>query len=75
MRVDIRPQWRKLTDWYWDSAGGHAGLGMSIWEMLQHNYGAIKAFNINDAGVMADRSMWVVFPDEKTYTAFLLRWA
>jgi hypothetical protein len=73
MRVDIRPQWKKLTNWYWDSAGGHAGVGMSIWELLQHDYGAFKVFNINN--VREDRGMWVEFPDEISYTAFLLRWS
>lgn len=71
MRVDIRPQWRKLANWYWDSCEGKdvQDRGMSIWEMLEQNYGAQKGFNDRVDGVM-----WVVFPDEKSYTAFLLRW-
>lgn len=72
MRVDIQPQWRKLTKWYWDTLEGktvHAS-GMSIWEMLDHDYGARRGFNDRVDGVM-----YVVFPDEKSYTAFLLRWA
>ena len=73
MKVDIKPQWRRLTDWYWNNAGGHAGLGMSIWELLEHEYGAFKTFNINS--MREDRRMWVNFPDEKTYTAFLLKWS
>lgn len=73
MRVDIKPQWRNLANWYWDNAGGYDGVGMSIWDMLQRDYGAFKVFNINS--VREDRKMWVQFPDEKTYTMFVLRWS
>jgi hypothetical protein len=72
MRVDIKPQWRRLANWYWDSLEGRAAdRGLSIWEILGRDYGAVKIFNmanINDG-------MWVQFPDEKSYTAFLLRWS
>ena len=72
MRVDIRPQWKRLATWYWEQSDASI-RGFSIWEMLDHDYGARKAFNID--AINGDRKMWVVFPDEKTYTAFLLRWA
>lgn len=71
MRVDIEPQWKRLANWYWDNAGGYEGVGMSIWEMLERDYGAIKVRqDINPRPQMIVR-----FPDEKSYTAFLLRWA
>jgi len=72
MRVDIKPQWKKLANWYWDSCEGKnvQDRGMSIWEMLEQNYGAQKGFNDRVDGVM-----WAQFPDEKSYTAFLLRWS
>ena len=75
MRVDIKPQWKKLANWYWDSCEGRdvQDRGMSIWEMLEENYGAQKGFNIGSHLVRG--AMWVQFPDEKSYTAFLLRWA
>ena len=75
MRVNIKPQWKRLANWYWDSCEGKdvQGRGMSIWEMLEQNYGAFKTFNINS--MRDDGSMWVVFPDEKMYTAFLLKWS
>ena len=75
MRVDIKPQWRKLANWYWDSCEGKAvqDRGMSIWEMLEQNYGVRKGFNIGS--MTTGGTMWVQFPDEKSYTAFLLRWA
>lgn len=74
MRVNIKPQWRNLADWYWDSCEGKAvhDRGMSIWEMLEQNYGARKGFNL-ESGV--NSTMWVQFPDEKSYTAFLLKWS
>ena len=67
MRVDIQPQWKKLANWYWDN-----GSGMSIWEMLEHEYGAIKILTMQGT---AEKRLIVDFPDEKTYTAFLLKWA
>jgi hypothetical protein len=76
MRVDIRPQWRKLAAWYWDtfdSRGTGADGGMSIWELLQRDYGAIKVFSITN--IHEEKGMWVKFPDEKSYVAFVLRWS
>ena len=70
MRVNIEPQWQQLADWYWDQAGGSETVGMSIWGVLERDYGVRRAFPI---GGLAG-PMWVVFPDEKSYTAFLLRW-
>jgi len=70
MRVDIRPQWRKLAAWYWAEFYQDERTNLSIWGLLERDYGARKAFNITDI----KHAMWVVFPDEKSYTAFLLRW-
>ena len=73
MRVDIRPHWQKLTIWYWEQYTQPVDNFRSIWAVLYNDYGARKAFNID--AINSDRKMWVVFPDEKSYTAFLLRWA
>lgn len=73
MRVDIRPQWRQLTTWYWEQYEQPVDKYLSIWDVLHKDYGARKSFNID--AINGDRKMWVVFPDEKSYTAFLLRWA
>lgn len=73
MRVDIKPQFKKIADWYWEKFDQPEGTHLSIWDFLNRDYGAHKGFNINS--MQSDRSMWVVFPDEKSYTAFLLRWS
>lgn len=75
MRVDIKPQWRQLAKWYWDTLEGKNtyNKGMSIWEMLEHEYGARKGFSLG--AMREDKSMWVHFPDEKSYLMFILRWA
>lgn len=74
MRVDIQPQWKRLANWYWDNAGGYEGVGMSIWEMLEHQYGAIKVYHGTRGGKLGMKNQALVeFPDEKSYTAFLLR--
>jgi len=72
MRVDIKPQWRKLAAWYWETLEGKTVYesGMSIWDMLENDYGARQGFNGRVDGVM-----YAVFPDEKSYTAFLLKWS
>ena len=72
MRVDIDPQWWKLANWYWAHGPGVGdGQVMSIWDMLEHDYGATKLYTNHPH----KPGMWVDFPDEKSYTAFLLRWA
>lgn len=73
MRVNIKSQWSQLANWYWDSLEGRTtDKGLSIWELLERDYGAIKAFDM--ANLQGVNGMWVEFPDEKSYTAFLLRW-
>lgn len=75
MRVDIDPQWWKLARWYWDNASAN-GVGMSIWEMLERDYGATKVYHGSDIAAQGLLMSTVVdFPDQKSYTAFLLRWA
>lgn len=73
MKVDIQPQWKRIADWYWEGLSGHEGTGMSIWKMLEHDYGVRKIRHHRDA--FGCVYMIVEFPDEQTYTAFLLRWA
>ena len=73
MRADIRPQWKRLADWYWEQYTQPVDRHLSIWDVLNEDYGAYKAFNID--AINGDRKMWVIFPDEKSYTAFLLRWS
>jgi hypothetical protein len=74
MRVDIKPQWRRLAAWYWDTLEGRTkDKGMSIWELLERDYGAIKVFSLTN--INNERGMWVKFPDEKSYLAFILRWS
>jgi len=75
MRVDIEPYWRKLANWYWDNASGRDG-GMSIWQMLERDYGAIRVYNGPNIDKYGPRMLTIVdFPNEKTYAMFLLRWS
>lgn len=69
MRVDIRPQWNRLARWYWNSFDSDDGGGMSVWEMLNQEYGAFQV-----ATKRRTQEILVDFPDEKLYTAFLLKW-
>lgn len=76
MRVDIQPQFKKLADWYWKQGGGFAGVGMSIWDMLARDYGAIKVYHGTRGGRLGMKNQSLVeFPDEQSYTMFLLRWS
>lgn len=72
MKVDIQPQWKKLADWYWEEFNPQGRTHLSIWDILAQDFGARRAFNIANVN---RRQMWVIFPDEKSYTAFLLRWS
>lgn len=76
MRVDIEPQWKRLANWYWDNAGGYEGVGMSIWAMLERDYGAVKVRQGIFGGKLGARHQSLVeFPDEKMYSLFLLKWS
>ena len=78
MRVDIEPQWKNLANWYWDNAGGYDKVGMSIWDMLKRDYGAVvvrRGIWGQRFGQAPIRQTLVEFPDEKMYILFLLRWS
>ncbi len=70
MRVNIKPYWKRLANWYWDTLEGKTihESGMSIWEMLEQDYGVKKGYTNTDV-------MYAIFPDEKMYAWFLLKWS
>lgn len=74
MIVDISPQWKKLANWWWDMNDDHTFgneyRGMSIYEMLTHEYGAFKV-----GGVGGPHQVIIDFPSEAAYSMFLLRWS
>jgi len=65
MIADIKPQWKQLANWWWDSG---ENLDMSIWEMLEHEYGARQLPRGNGDNL-------VEFPDDGSYVLFVLRWS
>lgn len=67
MIVDIKPQWKKLANWYWD---GNDSRGISIYEMLEQDYGAFKV-----GGVGGPHQVIIDFPSEASYSMFLLKWS
>jgi hypothetical protein len=67
VKVNIHNQWGKLS--LWQIANSQSGNAPSIWEMLEKDYSANYTAGNSKSGI------WVIFPDEKTYTAFLLKWA
>jgi len=76
MRVDINPQFQKIADWYWEKFfQPDDGPHMSIWDVLERDYGARKVRAGTYGGKYGrKKEMMVEFPDEKSYTMFLLRW-
>jgi hypothetical protein len=76
MRVNIEPQFEKIADWYWEKFEQPSnGTHMSIWDMLARDYGARKVRAGSFGGKYGlKKEMVVEFPDEKSYTMFLLRW-
>jgi len=71
MIVDIRPYWRKITNWYWDEPKNHRG-GFSLWELLEDVYGIRP---VSGSGFGSEKPLFVEFPDEKAYTLFVLKWS
>ena len=68
MIVDIQPQWEKLSKWWWNGADGR---GISIYEMLEHDYSAFKI----SPGRAGPKHIMIDFPSESAYSMFLLRFA
>ena len=81
MRIDITQYWKKLAIWYWHTLDGKTvhESGMSIWEMLERDYGAVKVSHagfVHRSGKFGLKNQMIVeFPDEQTYTLFALRWS
>lgn len=69
LRVDIRPYFPRIANYYWDHMD--PSTDGSIWEVLARDY------NIGRIGPIGDptRALWVNFPDEKTLMWFKLRWS
>ena len=68
LRVDIRPYFKNIADYYWDNLD--TTVDGSIWDWLYRDYNVIK---IGPVG--SKPQLWVSFPDEKMLAWFLLRWA
>lgn len=69
LRVDIRPYFTKIANYYWNEKPIPA-THESIWDWLKRDYNIIKI------GSMGSRpELWVSFPDDQTKTLFLLRWS
>lgn len=66
---DIQPQWQRIADWFWKHYDD-LHLNLTIWDVLERDYGAKRIRPMGSPG-------WSVlhFPDEKSYTMFLLRWS
>lgn len=65
--ADIYPYFKKVTNHYWDEP---YKSNISVWDWLGREYGIVHAF-----GGAASRQIVVSFPDDKTHTWFILRWA
>lgn len=77
MRVDINPQFEKIANWYWEKFDQPVnGPHMSIWDVLERDYGARKVRAGTFGGKYGrKKEMIVEFPDKASYTMFVLRWA
>ena len=68
LRVDIRPYFPRIANYYWDNMD--PSTDGSIWDWLKRDYDISRLYHIGDA-----RPLWVHFPDEKTLMWFILRWS
>ncbi len=72
LRVNIRPYFQKIADYYWDNIGRdlyHNGQHITIWDWLKRDYDVVKV-----GPVGSKPELWVSFPDEQHLTMFMLRW-
>lgn len=69
IKRDIQPQWQRIADWFWKHYDDDYN-DLSIWDILERDYGATRTRPIDSPG-------WSVlqFPDDESYTMFLLRWS
>ena len=74
MRANIEPQFEKIANWYWETFEQPDNSHMSIWNVLERDYGARKVYAAFGGKYGLKKEMMVEFPDEKSYTMFLLRW-
>ena len=70
IKRDIQPQWQRITNWFWKNYDEFKPNNLNIWDILKRDYGVQRTRPMCSPG-------WseVAFPDEKSYTMFLLRWA
>ena len=68
IRKEIFDQWLNIADWYYENHETYSEK--SIWEILEKDYGISHVHPMPWPG-----QLFVDFPDEKTYTWFLLRWS
>ena len=70
IRRDISEQWQTISDWYWQQYHRRDHQCLSIWEILYQDYGAQRSRPMS-------HPEWslVDFPDERSYTMFLLKWS
>lgn len=71
IKRDIQPQWQRIADWYWKQHDDDQPIwDVSIWDVLERDYGAKRIRPMGSPG-------WSVlhFPNDESYTMFLLRWS
>jgi hypothetical protein len=68
LRVDIRPYFPRIANYYWDNMDP-ASDG-SIWAWLMRDYAIVKVGTIGDS-----KELWVHFPDDRMLMWFKLRWS
>lgn len=68
LRVDVRPFFPKIANYYWDHMD--PATDGSIWDWLRRDYDIIKI-----GAIGSSKALWVTFPDEKQKVIFYLRWA
>ena len=69
IRRDIAPQWSNIAKWYWQQYQEDQP-NLTIWDILERDHGAQRTCSM----VQLDWSV-LLFPDEQSYTLFLLKWS
>ena len=68
LRVDIRPYFPKIAEYYWEELPAETPH-LTIWDWLKRDYSVIRV-----GPVGSQPELWVRFSDEKMLSWFVLRW-
>jgi hypothetical protein len=72
LKINITPYFKAIANYYWDEYDLENEGRLTIWEMLEKDYGVQRLGRIVPG---RPNDTWVTFPNEEHKTLFILRWS